>query len=146
VKRILRIASAAFVLAALTTGCAVNKATATIDPSASFDAIKTVHVVKFDKDGRGIDRLISDNLRARGYKVSQGVEPPGPVDATVTYMDKWMWDITMYMLELSISFREPRTDFPLATGHSLHTSLTRKTPAEMVDEVITNILKEGKTQ
>ena len=145
-KRILKLACAAFVLAALTTGCAVNKATANVDPSAKLDAIKTIHVVKFDKDERGTDKLIADNLRARGYKVSQGAQPPGPVDATVTYVDKWFWDITMYMLELTINFRDPKTDYPLASGHSLHTSLTRKAPPEMVDEVVTNILKEGKSK
>jgi hypothetical protein len=145
-KRTLRLAFAAFVLVALTTGCAVNKATATVDPAARLDAIKTVHVTKFDKDERGTDTLIADNLRARGYKVSQGAQPAGPVDITVTYVDKWFWDITMYMLELTINFRDPKTDYPLATGNSLHTSLTRKAAPEMVDEVLTNILKEGKNK
>jgi len=28
---------------------------------------------------------------------------------------------------------------PIATGNSLHTSLTRKSPEEMVDEVLSNI-------
>jgi hypothetical protein len=38
--------------------------------------------------------------------------------------------------------RDPQSDFPLATGNSYHTSLTRKSPKEMVDEVIGNIYKE----
>jgi hypothetical protein len=50
-----------------------------------------------------------------------------------------MWDITMYMIELTIDFRDPKTSFPLATGTSMHTSLTRKSPEEMVEEVLTNI-------
>jgi hypothetical protein len=45
------------------------------------------------------------------------------------------------MLELTVVVRDPKTDFPLATGNSLHTSLTRKSPKEMVDEVTTNIFK-----
>ena len=32
----------------------------------------------------------------------------------------------------------------LATGNSYHTSLTRKSPKEMVDEVVDNILKQRK--
>jgi hypothetical protein len=47
----------------------------------------------------------------------------------------------MYMLELTVVMRDPATDFPLATGNSLHTSLTRKSPKEMVEEVTTNIYK-----
>lgn len=89
--------------------------------------------------------LLADKLRSKGVNVTTGAEtPPADVDAVVTYIDKWMWDITMYMLELTVFIREPKTDFPLAVGNSLHTSLTRLSPKEMVDEVIDNIYKEGK--
>jgi hypothetical protein len=143
-KRVLKSAVAAIVLAVMTTGCAVNKASANVDPSARLDTVKVVHVKPYDKDEHGTDKLIADNLKARGYQVSVGNEPPGAVDAMVTYADKWFWDITMYMLELSIQFRDPKTDYPVATGHSMHTSLTRLAPPAMVDEVLGNIIKEGK--
>ena len=52
-----------------------------------------------------------------------------------------MWDMTMYMIELTVIVRDPASEFPLATGNSLHTSLTRKSPTEMVEEVTTNIFK-----
>jgi hypothetical protein len=54
-----------------------------------------------------------------------------------------MWDITMYMLELTIVIRNPQNNFPIATGNSYHTSLTRKSPSEMVDEVLGNIFSEA---
>lgn len=89
--------------------------------------------------------LIADKLRSKGITVTTGTEaPPSGVDAVVTYVDKWMWDITMYMLELTITIRDPKTDFPMATGNSYHTSLTRLSPKEMVNEVIENIYKEAK--
>jgi hypothetical protein len=50
----------------------------------------------------------------------------------------------MYVLELTITVRDPKTDYPLASGNSMHTSLTRKSPTEMVAEVIDSILKQGK--
>lgn len=137
---------AAVVLAVMTTGCAVNKATANVDPSARLDTVRTYHVKKFERDERGVDTLIAENLRKRGYQVTQGAQPAGPVDAVVTYVDKWMWDITMYMLELTIQIRDPKTEFPIATGNSLHTSLSRKSPPDMVDEVLSNIMKEGKAK
>jgi len=93
-----------------------------------------------------VDKLIADKLRTKGYAVTVGEQPAGPVDAMVTYVDKWMWDITMYMLELTITVREPKTDYPLATGNSYHTSLTRFSPPEMVNEVVENIIKEGKAK
>jgi hypothetical protein len=145
-KKLIKLTLAAAVLVVMTTGCAVNRATANVDPTAKLDAVKTLHVKRQDKDERGTDKLIAENLRTRGYKVSTGDQPPGPVDASLTYVDKWFWDITMYMLELTITIREPKTDYPMATGNSYHTSLTRKSPTEMVDEVIGNILKEGKNK
>ena len=125
------------------TGCA-NRATAKVDPTADLKSMKTMHVVKIPNETAEIDRLIADDLRRRGYTVTTGTEKPSSVDAVVTYVDKWMWDITMYLLELTITIREPKTDFPLATGNSLHGSLTRKSPPEMVEEVMGNIFKEVK--
>lgn len=130
---------------ALTTpGCAINRATATVDPTAELGAIKSMYVKRLAADGRGINVLIADKLKARGYTITTGTDKPDHVDAVVTYTDKWMWDITMYMLELTITIRDPKTDYPLASGNSFHTSLTRLTPAEMVDEVLNNIFQKAK--
>ena len=137
----LSLAGAALVLAS---GCAVNRATATVEPSANLERIRTAYVVKLPKDERSVNVLIADALRARGVQASTAPAPQESVDAVVTYADRWMWDITMYMLELTIIVREPGTDFPLATGNSFHTSLTRKAPREMVDEVLDNIFRKGK--
>lgn len=128
--------------AALASGCA-TRATATVDPSANLGSLKSLHVVKLAEDGREINALIADKLRVRGYVVTTGPEKPPAVDAYVTYFDRWMWDITMYLLELTITFRDPKTDYPLATGKSFRTSLVRKSPPEMVDEVLGNIFKEA---
>ena len=128
----------------LTTGCAVNRATGSVDPSANLSSIKTMYVKKLADDDNTYT-LIADKLRAKGVTVTTGSEAaPGGVDAVVTYIDKWMWDITMYMLELTITIRDPKTDFPLATGNSFHTSLTRLSPKEMVNEVVDNIYKGAK--
>lgn len=128
------------------TGCAVNKASATLSPGADLSKVKTAYVVNQPKDQKGIDDLIKTNLEKRGYVVTKGPESTSPysADVAVTYVDKWMWDITMYMIELTINLRDPKTGFPLAVGNSLHTSLTRKSPPEMVDEVIENIFTAPK--
>lgn len=129
----------------LTTGCAVNRATGSVDPSANLGALKTMYVKKIPADDGGTNQLIADKLRSKGVTVTTGVEAaPSNVDAVVTYVDKWMWDITMYMLELTITIRDPKSDFPLATGNSYHTSLTRLSPKEMVNEVVDNIYKGAK--
>lgn len=130
----------------LTTGCAVNRATASLTPGADLSKVKTAYVVKHDKDKYKVNELIKTKLESKGYTVTTGPQTPAPVaaDISVTYLDKWMWDITMYMLELTIDFRDPKTNFPIASGNSLHTSLTRKSPQAMVDEVVNNILAAPK--
>jgi hypothetical protein len=145
-KRIARLTALLVVVVPLFTGCAVNRATATLDPSANLDAIKSMHVVQIPGSDGIVSNLIVDKLRSKGYTVTTSTEKTTQTDAVVTYLDKWMWDITMYMLELTITIRDPKTDYPLASGNSYHTSLTRKSPTEMVDEVIENIFKQKKDQ
>ena len=130
------------VVSLFNSGCAVNRATATLDPNANFVDFKSIHVTKFAPDERGINILIANKFKEMGYQVTSGVDTPDGVDVVVTYKDKWMWDITLYMLELTVNIRDPQTNFPMATGNSYHTSLTRKSPEEMVNEVINNIFKQ----
>jgi hypothetical protein len=121
---------------ALLPGCASNRAIATIDPTTDLSTLKVLHVKKYSEDTRNTKVIIEKKLVNMGFQVSK---TEGDADAIVTYIDKWFWDITFYMIELTVTLREPKTDFPLASGNSYHTSLTRKSPEGMVDEVLTNI-------
>ena len=123
-------------------GCAINREAATADATLQWASIRTLHVKQREGEDGSTKKLIAETFRARGFAVTSDPEPDPGADAIVTYIDKWMWDITMYMLELTIMLREPRSDHPLATGNSYHTSLTRKSPREMVDEVVENILRQ----
>lgn len=125
-------------------GCAVNRATAMADPSLRWDTLKSLHVKQLEGEDGSTRKLIAEKFRSAGFTVTADPEPMAQPDALVTYRDKWMWDITMYMLELTITLQDPRTNVALATGNSYHTSLTRKSQKEMVDEVIENILKQRK--
>ena len=111
-------------------------------PNGSIqEAVSTVDAVLIPVTGPEIDKLIADNLSTRGYTVTFGEEGGAPDDATVvvTYVDKWMWDITMYLIELTITFRDPTSGAAIGSGNSYHTSLTRLSPDEMVDEVLNNV-------
>jgi hypothetical protein len=138
-----RFASTAVMLLAMgaTTGCAVNRANALLLADADLSKVKSIYVVHAPDDGRQVDQELKHAFEKRGFVAVTGPElkAPYPQDAVVTYVDKWMWDMTMYMLELTVTVRDPR-NFPLATGNSLHTSLTRKSPSEMADEVVGNIV------
>jgi hypothetical protein len=145
-KRVIRLLIAVVAVSVLASGCAVNRATATVDPSANLDKLRVVQVKKLGGEDGSIQELVAGNLRKRGLEVVDDGKPSERVDAVVTYVDKWWWDITMYLMELTVTVRDPKSDFPLATGNSLHTSLTRLSPPEMVDEVVGNIFKASEKQ
>lgn len=130
----------------LSSGCAINRATALQTPGTDMSKVKAFYVVKSPEDKREVDKLIKDQLVKMGFTATSGPEMPPPykADAVVTYKDKWWWDITMFMLELTITLRNPTNNFPMAVGNSFHTSLTRKSPEEMVEEVLTNIFNSPK--
>lgn len=141
-NRFLKLAAILAILA-ITTGC-TNRATANLSPGTDLSMLKTMYVKKIPAD-KQTHELIVNKLSSKGVKVTSGEgDAPSNVDAVVTYVDKWMWDMTMYMLELTVNINDPKTNAQLATGNSLHTSLTRKSPPEMVDEVIDNIYKNKK--
>lgn len=112
-------------------------------PGADLSPLKTVYVHKLATDERGVDQLIANQLTRMGFIAASGTSetPSSAADAIVTYQDKWWWDITMYMLQLNIQIRDGQTRMVLANGQSMHTSLVRKTPQEMVEEVLNEIFK-----
>ncbi|RJX33993.1 MAG: hypothetical protein C4516_00745 [Oxalobacter sp.] len=138
--RLLRLIATFGIVAILASGCAVNRATSVVDPSTDLSKLKTMYVKKYAEDSRNVNELIVSKLRSKGLNVTTGSEErPKNVDAVVTYVDRWFWDITMYMLELTVVIRDADSGYALAQGNSLHTSLTRLSPEEMVNEVINNI-------
>ncbi|MES2535012.1 MAG: hypothetical protein V4632_03980 [Pseudomonadota bacterium] len=117
-----------------------------VTPGSDLKEMKSFYVVQGPDEKNNTHQLIKDYLIKSGYTATTGpaLTPPYSTDAVVTYIDKWFWDITMYMLELTINIRNPSNNFPMAVGNSFHTSLTRLSPTEMVNEVMTNIYHEAK--
>lgn len=132
------------VVVGLMSGCAVTQLNSDVVPGANLGSIKKIYVVHLAADQRGVDGLIADQLNKMGFEATRGekAQTPADADAIVTYQDKWMWDITMYMIQLDVQVRKPGSEVALATGHSLRTSLARKSPPEMVAEVLNDIFKK----
>ena len=129
-------------LALSLTACASLQATKA--PSADLSKIKTIYVQKLEGDGYDVYQVITAQLNARGYKATTGAnpEPPEPVDAIVTYVDRWMWDLTMYMIRLDIQVRDGKTRAILANAESFRPSLERRSKEEMVAETLDAIFKQ----
>ena len=131
-------------LVLLLSGCVSTSLTSDVDPQTDLQSLQSFLVLKFEPDRRGIEHMIATELKARGLKADAAVVRPEEVtaDAVVTYVDKWMWDMTNYMIELTIELHDPKTDYLLATARSYRTSLARKSPEEMVAEVLGKLFDE----
>lgn len=129
-----------FIIFALT-GC--SKTIVRSDSVSNFDlsSLKSMYVVKLPADGRGMEKIIANKLNEFGFSAHYGPnsKPTEPVDAIVTYKDRWMWDITMYLLEIDIQLHNPESNFVFASGTSYRTSLVRKSPEYMIDEVFRDL-------
>jgi hypothetical protein len=128
--------------------CAVHENTRQLSPGFSDSGVtgmRTFYVRKTGDDDYKLGETIVTELQQMGYRATTGTagSPPGKVDAVITYTDKWMWDITMYMISLDVQLREPASDATLAVAKTVRTSLVRKSQKEMVRETLTKLLKSS---
>ena len=132
-------------LSFLISGCASTFSSSFKIHEADITKLKSFYVIKHEDDDRNTNVLIKDKLVKMGYKASTGqrANVPNDVDAVITYRDHWFWDITMFMLWLKVHIRTPQDGFPMARGESFRTSFARKSPEEMVNEVLEQLFKEN---
>ena len=125
------------------TGCAKTVVKSDHDPSVNLSLVQNVIVKKFGPDGRAIDRLIVNKLQEFGFDATAdtGGAIPDNLDAVVTYKDRWMWDITNYLLMFKVQFRDATNNILVARGQSVRTSLARKSVQVMVQEALIGLFR-----
>jgi hypothetical protein len=112
-------------------------------PDANVKGLKTFYVIRVPEDERGIEKIIAARLSAMGYTATSGdtPQPPTRADAVVTYQDRWMWDITMYMIKLDVQIHDGNSGAVIVRAQAMRPSLQRKSPEGMVEEVLAEIFK-----
>jgi hypothetical protein len=132
----------AVVCAALALGACATLESAKA-PDANVQGLKSFYVTRVPEDDRGIDKMIAARLSTMGYLATSGDAPQSPerVDAVVTYQDRWMWDITMYMIKLDVQLHDGSSGAVIARAQAVRPSLQRKSPEGMVQEVLGEIFK-----
>lgn len=127
--------------------CFLLAACATIQssraPQATLADIKTAYVQRLEGDGYNVNQTITARLNELGIKATTGSAefPRERTDVIVTYVDRWWWDITMYMVRLTIQIRDGTTREILSTAESFRPSLERRSQEEMVAETLDAALK-----
>jgi hypothetical protein len=136
-----RIAFSSLVLFALV-GCASGAARfAEPLPGSRLSEMRRFYVQHQPNDPRDIHLLIQQELRALGMEADAGAEAPNGADydAIVTYLDRYIWDMSMYCLQLTLYFRDTRTGYVTATGWSFRPSMVRKTPQGHAHLILTEL-------
>lgn len=134
---------ACFLIILFFSGCAIVELKSSQIPGSDISSIDRFYVVHFEPDKRNLHYVIRDGLIEMGFKAEAGPgsKIPDDIDAIVTYEDRWFWDITNYMIQLNIEIRNPKTNYPIAIGESIRTSMARKNPDDMAREVLASIFK-----
>ena len=136
-----------FLVSGLACASVLLSACATLEsakaPDANLKGLKSFYVVQESGDDHAIDKLIATRLTGMGFTATCGdaPQPASRVDAIVTYQDRWMWDITMYMIKLDVQLHDGESGAVVARAQSMRPSLQRKSPENMVQEVIGEIFK-----
>lgn len=124
----------------LFSGCAVISQEAFV--VANKPNVKSYFVEHQPNDKRGINELIKSRIKQQGFNI---VNSRTDADIIVNYIDLWYWDFKNYLLNLRIIFRDSSDSFPIIVGNSVRSSLVRKDPDFMVNEVLTKMFeKQGK--
>lgn len=110
----------------------------------SLENMRSIYVAHFAPDDRHLERTIADDLKLRGYNVSygDGNNIPANVDTIVTYVDHWQWDLSNYMIDIEIEFRQAKDKEKIISAKSYRPSLQRKSPKEMIKEALDRILEQ----
>ena len=107
----------------------------------------TFYVERQPKDGRNLAQNIATQLRARGLSATNGESGAAPenADYIVSYIDRWHWDMRMYLINLRIEARDKNTSRMVGYGDSHQTSLAAmgKTHDDVINRALDQMLLDA---
>jgi hypothetical protein len=128
------------VTALLALACATSQGGIAI-PAETRGAV--FYVQSHSADERELDEQIADVMRSRGLDAS-ATESEG-YDYLVTYIDRWQWDMRVYLVDLRIDVRERESRLLVATGRSFQSSMsaTGDSHRDVIERVVDVLLAVG---
>lgn len=128
----------------LLTGCGGSQSVTRTNSPAPV-AIRTAALSPLAGNSPEVDSYVSDALLIHGVStnppLAAGTRKSDDVDAIVTYLDVWKWDMAMFLKSISISMYDAKTGALLVTGkwtdsffHGYHRgeSVSKELIAEML--------------
>ena len=79
-------------------------------PTVALTAGAKVHVVKHANSSRDIDIYLRNAFAKRGFQSTSGAqsEMPSGTQFYVSYVDRWYWDLAMYLVSLDVTMHDAK--------------------------------------
>lgn len=122
-------------------GCS-HKVSTRHNPNYTKKEFSKVYLQQYEKDIKfHVYREIRDELELLGFEVLMGLDttPTEKVDLIVTYEDKWMWDMSNYLLKLDVFLVDADELVSISETSVLRTSLIRKDRKYVVREAFSEL-------
>jgi hypothetical protein len=135
--------SALLLPALLSAGC--SSLNTHFEPKAEVGQLKHIYVVESLNDNHDLHEMIVRNLQGRGFQAESGpltLMPPS-AKAYLVYEDQWDWDFRNYLIALTVTLRDARSDHLLANASYFRPTAFLKTPQFMVQTVLEGLFKPG---
>jgi len=125
----------------LLAGCASY--TAHVEPGAQFSKYRRFWVKSNLDDNHGLDRLLVQALKARGYEAEHGplTMMPREAEAVVSYRDRWTWDFKNHMTSLEVTVQDVRSERQVAVASFVGPASMTITPLEVVERLVRDLEK-----
>jgi len=122
-------------------GC--SELTTRVATSVDLSRFEKIYVEHRLTDGRGVDQAIVSGLRHLGYDATFGppIMMPRETDLVIRYEDEWNFDLTTYMISISIEVRGAKQDKLLAEAHYYRPSITGDKPSDLIDRILAKLFK-----
>lgn len=139
---------AGFCASLLVAACASSDVGSYTVPGEELARSGSYYIVFSENDDRALHELLRKAMIARGLDASSGFADRVPADATylVEYGSQWQWDVTWYLLHLSVRVYEPDERLLIAAAHSRRTSLVRKPAEEVVTETLDSLFHQNQDE
>lgn len=124
--------------AVLASSCAETRS-ASVSQPAAIKGARSAYVVKHQDSSRQIEAYLKDALAKKGLRAQAGPMSgkPAGTDLQVTFVDRWHWDMAMYLRTLDVSVID-KSGREVATAAYRNSALhgfpdARKTSEELIN-------------
>lgn len=134
IARTVSVVSAAFLAAS----CSETR-NATVSQPSVIKSTRSAYVVKPGDSSRDVEVFLKDAFAKKGLRAQAGPQSgKGGADLHVTFVDRWHWDMAMYLRTLDVSVIDNRSIKEVANAMYRNSALhgypdARKTSEELVD-------------